>query len=275
MKRYQQCNYLFSLMLFALLVSAPAVADLQFEESQIFKVGFRPSHITSGDMNGDGYIDLVIANMFSDSISIAYNNGQGGFDEISEIPYTQGKKHPTSVATGDLDGDGDLDIATSQIQEILNAQQPFQNVSMVLFYNNGDGSFDQVIFPFDGNPSMSLIRDVNGDGQNDLIIGDNGELSFEAQAVGQFEPGITIYTNAGNRMFDLHKNIVTNGSIVYLNYRDYNQDASMDLVAISQGQITINELFQVVIIDPFIHVFKGTADGLRDTPSFDIEISQD
>ncbi|MDX9754569.1 MAG: VCBS repeat-containing protein [bacterium] len=251
-------NTFFLLVLTSLGLGASAA--LQFDPTQILTVGFRPSHIDCGDIDGDGYPDLVVTNMFSHSLTIAYNNGEGSFNRLVEVPYINSRKHPTSVAVGDLDGDQDMDIATSHIQDILNMSSPFQNVGLVLFYNLGEGQFEQVYIPFDGNPSMMLIRDLNGDGQNDLLVGDNGELSFETSFIGQFEPGITLYLNKGNRQFDLFQNILTDGSIVYLNYEDFNNDGQADLLGINQGQIIINELFQTEIIDPSLNYYKrGTA----------------
>lgn len=264
----------FALLLIS-LTTLPGWAEIKFSQTQIFDTGDRPSHIDAGDINGDGFTDLVIANMMSDSISIAYNNGKGKFENIAVIPYLNDKKHPTSVATGDLDGDGRIDIATSQIQDILNSSTPFQNVGIVLFFNKGDGAFDQVYVPFDGNPSMILIRDVDGDGKKDLIVGDNGELSIEAQLVGQFEPGITIYKNAGNRKFDMLKNMLTDGSVVYMNYADYNKDAYSDITSVSQGHISIDDMFQIVITEPAIYIYKGSASGLPADPSIRINLDQD
>jgi hypothetical protein len=260
--------------LFIVLAASLGQSAIQMDQSQFFDVGLRPSHITSGDINGDGYPDLVISNMFSHSVSIAYNNGAGEFNTVEEIEYQNDKKHPTSVATGDLDGDGDIDIVTSQIQQILSASQPFQNVGMILLYNQGDGTFEQVWFPFDGNPSMSVVANITGDKNPDLIIGDNGALSFEAQLVGQFEPGITIYENQGNRKFIEKQNIITDGSVVYLNYTDYDDDGFNDLIALSQGVITINELFQIEFKDRAIYIHKGSELGIPTEPSQTIALTQ-
>ena len=265
---------LFYAILLVVFSFLPAGAEIRFTQSQVFDVGFRPSHLDTGDVNGDGFDDIVIANMMNNSISVAYNNGKGTFETITEIPYLNDKKNPTSVAVGDIDGDGKVDIATSQIQDILNATTPFQNGGLVLFFNKGDGTFDQAYMAFDGMPSMILIRDADKDGKNDLIVSDNGEQTFDSALVGAYEPGLTIYKNKGNRQFELSKNIVTEDSLVYSNYTDYNNDTYPDIVSMSQGHITINEVFQIEQIGQSIEIFNGSAAGFPDSPTQKIDLTQ-
>jgi hypothetical protein len=73
------------------------------------------SDFATSDLDGDGYLDIVFANMFngaSHSIdSYIYWGGPSGFDVSSrtELP-TEGA---TDVAVSDLDGDGFIDIVFS------------------------------------------------------------------------------------------------------------------------------------------------------------------
>ena len=68
---------------------------------------------------------------------------------------------PRSVAIGDLDGDGDADLA------VVN-EYGF-NVSILL--NNGDGSFaDDVLYHAGRKPNFVAIGDLDGDGDADLAL---------------------------------------------------------------------------------------------------------
>ncbi|NOT59525.1 MAG: hypothetical protein HOP19_04785, partial [Acidobacteria bacterium] len=81
-----------------------------------------PSGITVGDFNGDGKLDLVIAHSDSNNVSLRLGNGAGGFSDtdlpVSLIPPTAAEGGITvppllTVATGDFNRDGKLDLATA------------------------------------------------------------------------------------------------------------------------------------------------------------------
>ena len=59
-----------------------------------------------GDFNGDGKLDLVVANRASNNVSVLLGNGNGTFQ--AAVNYAAGSK-PRSVAVGDFNGDGKLD----------------------------------------------------------------------------------------------------------------------------------------------------------------------
>src|SRR5207247_728410 len=62
-----------------------------------------------GDLNGDGKLDLVVANYAGSSASVLLGNGLGGL--LSPVVYAMGT-NPWSIALGDLNGDGKLDVVT-------------------------------------------------------------------------------------------------------------------------------------------------------------------
>ena len=77
----------------------------QFNAAVAYPVGKQPYWIASGDLNGDGYPDLVTANTTDGTVSVLLNNKNGTF--AAAVPYTVGKQ-PYQVAIGDLNGDGIL-----------------------------------------------------------------------------------------------------------------------------------------------------------------------
>jgi len=73
-------------------------------------------YVATGDLNNDGWPDLVLTDLFNDFIYVLINNQHGGFAQtIISPPIGTGAYSPAQVALADLNGDGNLDavIASS------------------------------------------------------------------------------------------------------------------------------------------------------------------
>ena len=123
-------------------------------------VGSDPMSIAIGDFNGDGKLDLAVANYFDDTITVRLGNGDGTFAPANGSPVTVGST-PTTIAVADFDGDGNLDLAIA----CDNAY------SVTILMGNGDGTFKP---PATINapiaPDAIAVGDFNGDGIPDLAI---------------------------------------------------------------------------------------------------------
>jgi uncharacterized protein (DUF2141 family) len=75
------------------------------------RAGSNPTSAVVGDFNGDGKLDLVVANAGSKNVSILLGNGDGSF----KAPLNFGAPAPQSVAVGDFNGDGKLDVAVANL----------------------------------------------------------------------------------------------------------------------------------------------------------------
>jgi hypothetical protein len=69
-----------------------------------------PFGISVGDLNGDGKIDLAVANSQANTVSVLLNQGGGVF--APKVDYATGLQ-PQAVAVGDVSGDGRADLVTS------------------------------------------------------------------------------------------------------------------------------------------------------------------
>jgi hypothetical protein len=120
-----------------------------------------PISLAVGDFNGDGIVDLVVANNVANNVSVLLGNGDGTFQ--APLKFTTGLG-PTSVVAADFNGDGVSDLA------VANYGGPF-NASVSVLLGNGDGTFRTATSFFGGVALRALATgDFNGDGIVDLAI---------------------------------------------------------------------------------------------------------
>lgn len=124
-----------------------------------FPVGVQPNSIALNDLNGDGRVDLVSANLRSDDLSIFLGDGAGGFTEAANSPFAIGVI-PRSVTTEDVNRDGILDF----ISPI------FGLASVAVSLGDGVGNFSlPTNSGIGGAPQHAAVGDVNGDGNPDVV----------------------------------------------------------------------------------------------------------
>src|SRR5689334_1024372 len=90
---------------------SPAFGQICFESESPIPAGLGPQSIASADLNGDGRLDLVVANFPSDTVSVFLSLGHGDFGPPVPYPTAAG---PVVVTTADLDGDGDADLVIAE-----------------------------------------------------------------------------------------------------------------------------------------------------------------
>ncbi len=125
---------------------------------QELNAGIAPA-IAAGDLNGDGNIDLVIAEN-SRGARVWLNNGDTTFTDKGLF---DDKVHNTSIALEDMDKDGDLDVVLGRYY------------GSVVFLNDGSAGFTEDVSYDDKWTNSIAVGDVDGDGTKDLFFaGDIG-----------------------------------------------------------------------------------------------------
>ena len=133
-----------------------------------YAVGYGASSVAVGDLNKDGRNDIVTASSGSGNGSIAsvlLGNSNGSFAAATNYSL-RSNIDPTSVAIGDLDLDGDLDVIVSG--------SGYGSESIML--NNGSGMLSSPTDNRSGyNYSSSVaLEDLDLDGDLDMVLASYG-----------------------------------------------------------------------------------------------------
>lgn len=130
------------------------------------EVGVNPRTVALGDVNGDGHLDLVVANYGDSTISILLGSGDGNFTPATSI---ESDGNTSGVVVADFDGDGKSDLAVAR----LSADR------LSVYRGNGDGTFGATPLEIHvgDEPGLLVVSDFNGDGKPDLAVANHGSGS--------------------------------------------------------------------------------------------------
>ena len=135
-----------------------------FDAADAHPVGNQPSSSDTGDLDNNGFIDIVTTNVGDGTISVLLSSASG-FAPVVNLPVGN---NPTSIAAVDLDQtpDGDLDLAVVVEND---SGEPIVQVLRNDLFNQ------QLVFApasehlAGTGPLLVLKGDVDADGDDDLI----------------------------------------------------------------------------------------------------------
>ncbi len=120
--------------------------------------GRGPLSVATGDLNGDGFADMVSANGKTKNVSVFLNKGDGTFGEPTNFISASG---PQDLVLVDFNGDTDLDLAVTN--------RLAGNVA--IFIGNGAGGFAApTLIKTPNAPHAIASGDLNGDTFADLVV---------------------------------------------------------------------------------------------------------
>ncbi len=130
-----------------------------------------PYSVSISDFDGDGKPDLAVTDLGSSTVSVYRNSSTiGSIAFADEIDFNTGTE-PIGIATGDMDGDGKLDIVVANFN--ANTVSVIRNIS-----TSGSIAFaNKVDYATGPSPRYVAIGDIDGDGKPDIAVTNFGFVS--------------------------------------------------------------------------------------------------
>jgi hypothetical protein len=212
--------------------------DGTFQSAVSYNTGMYVASVAIADVNGDGHPDIVVTGSCvgcssNGDVAVLLNNGDGTFQ--SPVDYSSGGTSPSSVAIGDVNGDGKPDIVVTNWC-LTGNKSCLTGVDVRL--NNGDGTFQSPVGYRTGdwrNNSVA-IADVNGDGIPDLVIGD-WTRCLNCKTT---ESDIVVLVGNGDGTFQSPVHFNPGGqNVTWVAVADLNGDGRPDLAAVDGNSIAV------------------------------------
>ena len=188
----------------------------KFVEYYVYATGTLPRAVQAADLDGDGDVDLAVANRNTHNVSVLLNNGDGTYAAHTTYSVTS---YPINLFAADLNGDGRPDLVSTSSSG--------NNVSVLI--NNGNGTFaTHVDYAVGSTPYSVSGGDLDGDGDVDVVTGNQSNVS--------------VLRNNGNGTFAARVNYTGGAFVNGLSLFDSDGDGDLDVACANSNDDTVTLL---------------------------------
>ena len=191
--------------------------DGTFDSGTTYVVGTNPVGIAAADVNSDGKLDLIVANVGSNNTSILLGNGDGTFHAPTNLAA---HSSPVAVAIGDVNADGKPDLILALVSG-----------EIAISLGNGNGTFATPVYYTAGtSPTSIALGDFDGDSILDISVANS------------VENNATVYLGNGDGSLQLPVTFATGASPAQVVIGDFSNDGKLDLAVLNYSGATVSVL---------------------------------
>jgi PKD repeat protein len=191
-------------------------------------------NVAIGDLDGDGKADIVVVNSQTNNISIFRNISTiGSITNVSfsaKVDFTT-DLGPQSVAIGDIDCDGKLDLVVTNA--LSSNVSVFRNTSTIGVINSSSFA-PKVNFISGINPSSVKISDLDNDGRPDMAV-----ANASSNTISVFRNVSTIGSITINS-FSPKVDFTTSSNPYFIAVGDLDGDMKSDLAVVNYSSNTVS-----------------------------------
>jgi hypothetical protein len=177
-----------------------------FDMSIIMRNRVNQESVAFGDLNLDGFPDIIITNKSTNNTTVYLNDRQGNYIPTSEI---EGGFGPAAATISDFNGDGSPDVAVM-----------LQTDKTIIVDGKGLRQFILPTSSINDKYESIIPYDFNGDGLTDLLLTNYHNLAS------------TIYINCGKGIFSASSSFALQSFPMIQSSVDVDGDGIQDLVYI-------------------------------------------
>jgi hypothetical protein len=143
--------------------------DGTFQAPKTYTTPQSASSLVVGNIFGDGHLDIAV-NAGSSNIDLYRNDGNGTFTFDKTINMGGGSLAEMSLAGGDLNGTGSMDLAVMQLAGTNNSINFANPQQLYVLWNDGKGNYTQKELGDDYSfPNIAVSR-LNGSARMSIIV---------------------------------------------------------------------------------------------------------
>jgi hypothetical protein len=159
--------------------NSSTINKILFSNKINLSVQNKPNSVTCIDINNDNFLDIIVTNNGSNTITILDNNSNGNLNSASftnKVNF-EAEKQPFDIAGDDIDGDGYVDLVVSNFES--NSISVFRNANQTGPISTSSLN-NKVNFLTEDGPTALTIGDYDNDGKPDIGVYNslNGRISI-------------------------------------------------------------------------------------------------